>query len=150
MLRLDGEPLQHVTLRINDQSTTTDSTGRLLLPVRESTGRTELLIDGPSGRNGVCAPPPGGPSCRRSPRCPREGNRGTVLGMVPVGIVVSRRFDGWVGASVGFAAASGPLRRWRPHPSNPLLRRRAPLALDERGYKADGTSRDQRPTVHWS
>jgi transposase len=31
---------------------------------------------------------------------------------------------------------------------NPLMRRRGPLALDERGYKVDGTSRDQSPLPH--
>src|SRR6266498_2548732 len=39
--------------------------------------------------------------------------------------LVSRRFDGWVSANVDLAAVAGPLRRWRPHPSNPLMRRRA-------------------------
>ena len=34
--------------------------------------------------------------------------------------LVSRRFDGWVSANVDLAAVAGPLRRWRPHPSNPL------------------------------
>ena len=57
--------------------------------------------------------------------------------------MVSRRFDGWVSANVGVAAAAGPQDRGRPRPSNPLMRRRVPLALDERGYKADGTSRDR-------
>ena len=38
---------------------------------------------------------------------------------------VSRRFDGWVSANVALAAVAGPLRRCRPHPSNPLLRPRA-------------------------
>ena len=37
--------------------------------------------------------------------------------------VVSRRFDRWVSASVDLAAVAGPLRRWRPHPSTPLMRR---------------------------
>jgi hypothetical protein len=64
--------------------------------------------------------------------------------------MVSRRFDGWVSANVDLAAAAGPLDRWRPHPSNPLMRRRVPLALDEREYKADGTSRDRRPLPHHS
>ena len=61
--------------------------------------------------------------------------------------MVSRRFDGWVSANVDLAAAAGPLRRWRPHPSNPLMRRRVPLAFDEREYKADGTSRDPTATA---
>ncbi len=43
------------------------------------------------------------------------------------------------------AAVAGPPRRWRPHPSNSLMRRRVPFALDEREYKADGTSRDRPP-----
>jgi len=42
--------------------------------------------------------------------------------------LVSRRFDGWVSANVALAAVAGPPRRWRPHPSNPLLRRRAQWA----------------------
>ena len=62
-----------------------------------------------------------------------------------VSLMVSRRFDGWVSANVDLAAAAGPLDRWRPRPSNPLMRRRVPLAFDEREYKADGTSRDPRP-----
>src|SRR5580765_6013463 len=33
--------------------------------------------------------------------------------------LVSRRFDGCVSANVALAAIAGPLRRWRPHPSNP-------------------------------
>ena len=41
------------------------------------------------------------------------------------GLMISRRFDGWVSANVDLAAVAGPLRRWRPHPSNPPLRRRA-------------------------
>jgi hypothetical protein len=45
-----------------------------------------------------------------------------------VSLMVSRRFDGWVSANVDLAAAAGPLRRWRPRPSNPLMRRRVPLA----------------------
>ena len=64
-----------------------------------------------------------------------------------VSLMVSRRFDGWVSANVALAAAAGPLRRWRPHPSNPLMRRRVPLAFDEREYKVDGTSRDPRPSL---
>ena len=60
--------------------------------------------------------------------------------------LLSRRFDGWVSAKCCLAAVAGPPRRWRPHPSNPFMRRRASLAMDEREYKADGTSRD-RPTV---
>src|SRR6266496_4591954 len=39
--------------------------------------------------------------------------------------VCSSDLDGWVSANVDLAAVAGPLRRWRPHPSNPLLRRRA-------------------------
>ena len=66
-------------------------------------------------------------------------------GVVP--LMVSRRFDGWVSANVGLAAAAGPQDRWRPHPSNPLLRGRVPLALHEREYKADGTSRDRSPRL---
>jgi hypothetical protein len=65
-----------------------------------------------------------------------------------LGLMVSRRFDGWVSANVGLAAAAGPQDRWRPHPSNPPMRRRVPLALDEREYKADGTSRDRSPLPH--
>src|SRR4029434_8283264 len=61
--------------------------------------------------------------------------------------LISRRFDGWVSAKCCLAAVAGPLRRWRPHPSNPLVRRRASLAIDEREYKADRTSRD-RPHCH--
>ena len=62
---------------------------------------------------------------------------------------ISRRFDGWVSAKCCLAAVAEPPRRWRPHPSNPLMRRRvsSSLALDEREYKADGTSRD-RPHCH--
>ena len=63
-------------------------------------------------------------------------------------LMVSRRFDGWVSSNVGLAVAAGPLRRWRPHPSNPLMRRRVPLALNERGYKVDRTSPDQSPLPH--
>src|SRR6266545_5196835 len=62
--------------------------------------------------------------------------------------LISRRFDGWVSAKCCLAAVAGPPHRWRPHPSNPLMRRRASLAMDEREYKADGTSRD-RPHCHW-
>ena len=48
-------------------------------------------------------------------------------------VPVSRRFDGCVSANVALAAVAGPPRRWRPHPSNPLVRRRAQsLAPDER------------------
>jgi len=65
-------------------------------------------------------------------------------------LMVSRRFDGWVSANVGVAAAAGPQDSWRPHPSNPPVRRRVPLALDEREYKADGTSRDRSPLPHAS
>jgi hypothetical protein len=93
------------------------------------------------------------PAARRlflspSPRCTREAHGGLTVhgdGERGLSLVVSRRFDGWVSANVDVAAAAGPLRRWRPHPSNPLMRRRVPLALDEREYKADGTSRDQSP-----
>jgi hypothetical protein len=63
-------------------------------------------------------------------------------------LMVSRRFDGWVTANVGVAAAAGPQNRWRPHSSNLPMRRRVPLARDERGYKADGTSRDRSPLPH--
>jgi transposase len=48
------------------------------------------------------------------------------------GTLVSRRFDGWVSAYVDVAAVRAPVHRWRPHPSTPLMRRRAPLAPDER------------------
>jgi hypothetical protein len=75
----------------------------------------------------------------RSPRFPLKGETAGLYRYGAVSIEVSRRFDAWVSASVGLAAAAGPLRRWRPHPSNPLVRRRVPLALDEREYKADGT-----------
>ena len=34
--------------------------------------------------------------------------------------LIPRRFDGWVSATCCLAAVAGPLRRWRPHPSNPL------------------------------
>ena len=61
--------------------------------------------------------------------------------------LISRRFDGWVSAKCCLVAVVGPPRRWRPHPSNPLMRRRVPLAPHEREYKADGTSRD-RPHCH--
>jgi hypothetical protein len=61
--------------------------------------------------------------------------------------LISRRFDGWVSAKCCVVAVAGPLDRWRPHPSNPLKRRRVPLALDEREYKADRTTRD-RPHSH--
>ena len=44
------------------------------------------------------------------------------------------------------AAVAEPLRRWLPHPSNPLMRRRATLALDEREYKAE-EPREIGPTV---
>jgi transposase len=37
-------------------------------------------------------------------------------------------FDGWVSACVSLATVRAPQRRWRPHPSTPLLRRRASLA----------------------
>jgi len=63
-------------------------------------------------------------------------------------LVVSLRFDGWVSANVDSAAAAGPQDRWRPRPSNSLMRRRVPLAFDEREYKADGTSRDRSPLPH--
>ena len=45
--------------------------------------------------------------------------------MWPSGLV---RFDGWVSAWTAWAAAREPLPRWRPHPSTPLMRRRAWLA----------------------
>ena len=64
---------------------------------------------------------------------------------VVVSLMVSRRFDGWVSANVALAAVAGPLRRWRAHPSNPLMRGRVLLAFDEREYKADRTPRDPRP-----
>src|SRR5215468_4934972 len=35
--------------------------------------------------------------------------------------------------------------RWRPRPSNPPYAPARARRLDERGYKADGTSRDQSP-----
>jgi hypothetical protein len=38
---------------------------------------------------------------------------------------VSRRFDGWVGPNVAWAAVAKPPHRWRPHPSTPLMRQRA-------------------------
>jgi hypothetical protein len=53
------------------------------------------------------------------------------------GTLVSRRFDGWVSAYVDVAAVRAPWRRWHPHPSTPLMRRRAPLAPDEREEKDD-------------
>ena len=62
--------------------------------------------------------------------------------------LISRRFDGWVSAKCCLAAVAGPPRRWRPHPSNPLCAGGLTgLALDEREYKADRTSRD-RPHCH--
>jgi len=39
---------------------------------------------------------------------------------------VSRRFEEWVSAHVSWAAVRQPPRRWRPHPSTLLMRRRAP------------------------
>ena len=45
----------------------------------------------------------------------------------------ARILDGWVSAKCCLAAVTGPPRRWRPHPSNPLVRRRAHQpVLDER------------------
>src|SRR6266508_73449 len=38
----------------------------------------------------------------------------------------SRRFEEWVSAHVSWAAVRQPPRRWRPHPSTLLMRRRAP------------------------
>ena len=81
-----------------------------------------------------------------NPRAP--GTHATASMSAAVTASVSRRFVGWVSAKCCLAAVAGPLDRWRPHPSNPLLRRRASLALDEREYKADRTSRD-RSHSHW-
>ncbi len=39
--------------------------------------------------------------------------------------MVLRRFDRWVSANVDWAAGAAPQRRWRPHVSTPLRRRRA-------------------------
>ena len=46
---------------------------------------------------------------------------------IPDGVrrAISRRFDGGVSAHVAWAAVAEPSRRWRPHPSTPLMRRRA-------------------------
>jgi hypothetical protein len=62
---------------------------------------------------------------------PTPEQSGTVRGTMS-GTLVSRGFDGWVSAYVDLAAVREPLRRWHPHPSTPLMRRRAPLAPDER------------------
>jgi hypothetical protein len=64
-------------------------------------------------------------------QAPNPGKSGTIRGEMS-GTLVSRRFDGWVSAYVDLAAVRAPLHRWRPHPSTPLMRRRAPLALDDR------------------
>jgi hypothetical protein len=56
---------------------------------------------------------------RWRPRCPPEP-RGLI-----VRTPVSRRFDGWVSASVALAALKGRRIDGAPHPSNPLVRRRA-------------------------
>jgi len=46
VLTLEGSPVANVTLRVNQQSTTTDSTGRFLLPTPGRGGHQVLIMDG--------------------------------------------------------------------------------------------------------
>ncbi len=48
VLQFNGDPLEHVTLRIGGSTTQTDSTGRFLLTLPDITGHVSLIIDGRS------------------------------------------------------------------------------------------------------
>ena len=55
------------------------------------------------------------------------------------------RFDGWVSARTSLVAAREPLRRWRPHPSTPLMRRRASLASESANKRMTNLARPETP-----
>ena len=81
--------------------------------------------------NDVCPPPGLAPGSRLhlphvSEESPRHTQDCSLIGnMTDTAENALAGSTAWVSANVDLAAVARPLRRWRPHPSTPLMRRRA-------------------------